>query len=65
MIYNRTEFRDANVVLQIHRQMRARTKADGCEAPRLPASDWSVVRIYPRFPRPIGPSCEYTPASHV
>eukprot|EP00976_Prorocentrum_cordatum_P063073 1176969-Prorocentrum_minimum.AAC.2 len=24
--------------------------------PTLPASDWSVVRIYPRFLRPIGPS---------
>eukprot|EP00959_Pyramimonas_sp_CCMP1952_P369794 7745303-Pyramimonas_sp.AAC.1 len=25
--------------------------------PTLPASDWSVVRIYPRFLRPVGPSC--------
>eukprot|EP00959_Pyramimonas_sp_CCMP1952_P407710 8544722-Pyramimonas_sp.AAC.1 len=24
--------------------------------PALPASDWSGVRIYPRFLRPIGPS---------
>eukprot|EP00976_Prorocentrum_cordatum_P036575 744136-Prorocentrum_minimum.AAC.1 len=24
--------------------------------PTLPASDWSVVRIYPRFLHPIGPS---------
>eukprot|EP00959_Pyramimonas_sp_CCMP1952_P364720 7637720-Pyramimonas_sp.AAC.1 len=26
--------------------------------PALPASDWSAVRIYPRFLCPIGPSCE-------
>eukprot|EP00959_Pyramimonas_sp_CCMP1952_P271685 5680277-Pyramimonas_sp.AAC.1 len=23
----------------------------------LPVSDWPVVRIYPRFLRPIGPQC--------
>eukprot|EP00976_Prorocentrum_cordatum_P076714 1182410-Prorocentrum_minimum.AAC.3 len=33
--------------------------------PALPASDWSIVRIYPRFLRLIGPSREYTRASCV
>eukprot|EP00959_Pyramimonas_sp_CCMP1952_P088325 1847848-Pyramimonas_sp.AAC.1 len=33
--------------------------------PAYPASDWSVVRMYPRFLRMIGPSCEYTRASCV
>eukprot|EP00976_Prorocentrum_cordatum_P071057 1180165-Prorocentrum_minimum.AAC.7 len=30
--------------------------AGGENIPALSASDWSVVRIYPRFLRPIGPS---------
>eukprot|EP00976_Prorocentrum_cordatum_P078288 1183046-Prorocentrum_minimum.AAC.2 len=33
--------------------------------PTLPAFDWSVMGIYPRFLRPIGPSWEYTRASCV
>eukprot|EP00959_Pyramimonas_sp_CCMP1952_P441854 9250102-Pyramimonas_sp.AAC.1 len=33
--------------------------------PTFPASNWSVVKIYSRFMRLIGPSCEYTHASCV
>eukprot|EP00976_Prorocentrum_cordatum_P059624 1175575-Prorocentrum_minimum.AAC.2 len=30
-----------------------------------PVSDWSTARIYPRVPRSIGPSCEYSRAPRV
>eukprot|EP00959_Pyramimonas_sp_CCMP1952_P333284 6978646-Pyramimonas_sp.AAC.1 len=34
----------------------ARMYRSGENIPTLPASDWSAVRISPRFQRPIGPS---------